>query len=210
MRIAFLAAVVALPLAAASVAAPPPPSAWTVGPIVYGVSRSPGLPLRPQSARGGAIAVAIPPGPASLRALTFAPGSLAAKRRIVVRYRVEAAPGTAILASSDRRSPGIITLFIQRRGDNWSARGPFETYRWYATFATQTLRPGDEQVMVAPLSANWTAVMTSSARTRPGEFRAALADASAVGVVLGGGDGFGHGVEASAPARLVITDFRIE
>ncbi|GLR48039.1 hypothetical protein [Sphingomonas astaxanthinifaciens] len=209
MRILSLAALLALPLAAAS-AAPPPPSAWTVGPIVYGVSRSPGLPLRPQRAAGGAIAVAIPPAPYSLHGLTFAPGSLAGKRRIVMRYRVEAAPGTALIATSDHRSPGIITLFLQRRGDDWSAQGLFETYRWYATFATQTLRPGAEQTMVAPLNANWTAVMTSSARTRPAEFRAALADASAVGVVLGGGDGFGHGVEASAPARLVITDFRIE
>jgi hypothetical protein len=28
--------------------------------------------------------------------------------------------------------------------------------------------------------------------------------------VLGGGDGYGHGVFATGPARLIVTDFRVE
>ena len=52
--------------------------------------------------------------------------------------------------------------------------------------------------------------MTSSARTNPAGFRAALAEADQVGFVLGGGDGFGHGVYATGPARLVVTEFRVE
>ncbi len=104
----------------------------------------------------------------------------------------------------------MITLYFQRGGDNWSARGLFETYRWYATFATKSpIRPG-EHVMVAPLSANWTAIQSSSARNNPAAFREALADADEVGFVLGGGDGFGHGVFATGPARLTVTDFRVE
>jgi hypothetical protein len=106
--------------------------------------------------------------------------------------------------------PSIITLYFQRGGDNWSGRRRFETYRWYATFASQSpIRPG-EHVMIAPLDGNWTAVETSSARTQPAAFRDAIADADQVGFVLGGGDGYGHGVFATGPARLIVTEFRVE
>ena len=54
------------------------------------------------------------------------------------------------------------------------------------------------------------AVMTSSADSNPDAFRDALANADQVGFVLGGGDGYGHGVFATGQARLVVTDFRIE
>jgi hypothetical protein len=104
----------------------------------------------------------------------------------------------------------MITLYFQRRGDNWSGRGPFEAYRWYATFASQSPISAGEHEMVAPLSGNWTAVERSSARSNPAAFQAALADAGQVGFVLGGGDGYGHGIFATGPARLVVTDFRVE
>ena len=191
-------------------AAPPPPSVWTVGPIVNGRSVSRGLPLRPERGPGHSIAVRIPTAPGSLHGLTLVPGDLSRARRLVLRYRVETAPGVWVEPRTGPGLPPLITFYLQRRGDNWSARGPFETYRWYAGFATQTLSPGGERTMVAPLDGNWTAVLTSSARSSPQAFRAALRDAGAVGIVLGGGDGLGHGIQASGPARLVITEFRIE
>jgi hypothetical protein len=64
--------------------------------------------------------------------------------------------------------------------------------------------------MVVPLNGNWTAVETSSARTNPEGFRDAVANADQVGFVLGGGDGYGHGVYATGRARLVVTEFRVE
>lgn len=104
----------------------------------------------------------------------------------------------------------MITPYFQRSGDNWSGRGRFEAYRWYATFATHApIRPGTNEI-VAPLDGLWTAVETSSARTNPAAFQAALARADQVGFVLGGGDGYGHGVFATGPARLIVTDFRVE
>jgi hypothetical protein len=185
------------------------PQSWVVGPFVRGRNYSKGVPLHPIARRGGGWHVDLPGAPGSVHAVTFRHGPLAGKRRIVMRYRIEAARGARILAASDGRSGGAITLYFQRRGDNWSGRGRFETYRWYATFATQSPTPGDH-VMVASLDGPWTAVEGSRALTSAAAFRAALADADQVGFVLGGGDGYGHGIFATAPARLVVTDFRVE
>jgi hypothetical protein len=152
------------------------PRVWVVGPIVRGRNYSKGVPLHPTARRGGGWHVDLPRAPGSVHAVTFRHGSLAGKRRIVMRYRVEAARGARILAASDGRSGSMITLYFQRRGDNWTGRGRFETYRWYATFATQApITPGDH-VMVAPLDGAWTAIETSKALTNPAAFRAALAE----------------------------------
>jgi hypothetical protein len=196
--------------AAASAADPMDARAWTIGPFVRGRNHSRGMPLHPTQRRGGGWHIDLPRAPGSVHYVTFRHGSLAGKRRIVMRYRVEMAPGVRIAPRTSPASPSIITLYFQRAGDPWTARGPFETYRWYATFASKMPIEAGEHELVAPLDANWTAVMTSSARSQPRAFRDALAEADQVGFVLGGGDGYGHGVFATGPARLIITDFRVE
>jgi hypothetical protein len=186
------------------------PAAWTIGPVIRGRNHSRGVPLHPSPRRGGGFQIDLPQAPGSVHYVTFSHGPLAGKRRIVMRYRLEAAPGVRLLAASDGRSESMITLYFQRAADNWSGRGRFEAYRWYATFATQTpVTPGDH-LMVAPLDGDWTAVERSSVRTRPAAFRDALAQADQVGFVLGGGDGYGHGVFATGRARLIVTEFRVE
>ena len=186
------------------------PSAWVIGPIIKGRNYSRGMPLHPTPSRNGWWHIDLPRPPGSVHYVTFPHGSLAGKRRIVMRYRVETDRGVRIAPPSDPNGPSIITLYFQRSGDNWSGRGRFETYRWFATFASQSpIRPGEHQI-VAPLNANWTAIETSSARTAPEAFREALANADQVGFVLGGGDGYGHGVFATGRARLTMTDFRVE
>lgn len=184
--------------------------AWTIGPIIRGRNYSRGMPLHPTPLRGGGFAIDLPQAPGSVHYVTFRHGSLAGKRRIVMRYRIEADPGVRIVPRTNPAQASMLTPFFQRSGDNWSARGPYESYRWYGTFATHSpLRPGTFE-MVAPLNGNWTAVETSSARTNPEGFRDAVANADQVGFVLGGGDGYGHGVYATGRARLIVTDFRIE
>ena len=192
--------------------APTMPSAsqWVIGPVIRWRNHSEGVPLHPTPRRGGGWQIDLPQRPSGVHYVTFPLGSLAGKSRIVMRYRIEAAPGVRIVPSTAPAAPSILTLYFQRAGDNWSARGRFEAYRWYASFASHSpLKPGDYEIS-APLDGNWTAVMTSSARTNPAGFRAALAEADQVGFVLGGGDGFGHGVYATGPARLIVTEFRVE
>ena len=186
------------------------PSAWVIGPIIRGQSRSRGMPLHPSPGPGRGWHFEFPQAPGSVHYVTFRHGSLAGKSRIVMRYRIEAATGVRIVPRSSPASPSILTLYFQRAGDTWRGRGPFEAFRWYATFASQMPIVQGEHVIVAPLNANWTAVQTSSARTNPAAFRDAIANADQVGFVLGGGDGFGHGVYATGPARIVVTDFRVE
>lgn len=183
---------------------------WVIGPIIHGRSHSRGMPLQPSSGPGRAWHVDFPQAPGSVHAVTFRHGTLAGKSRIVMRFRVEAAPGVRIVPRTAPALPSILTLYFQRAGDNWSGRGPYEAYRWYATFASRApITPGQHKI-IAPLNANWTAVQSSSARSNPGAFRDALANADQVGFVLGGGDGYGHGVQATGPARLIVTDFRVE
>jgi hypothetical protein len=182
---------------------------WVIGPIIGGRSYSPGMPLHPSPGPGRAWHVELPHQPASLHAVTFRQGSLARMSRIVMRYRIEAAPGVRIEPTTAPGGVGLLTLFFQRSGDNWSARGRYEAYRWYATFATKPMTPGEHEI-VATLNANWTAVQVSSARNNPAGFSDAVINADHVGFVLGGGEGYGKGVFATGPARLVVTDFRVE
>ena len=196
--------------AAVSVAdAAPGPGAWVIGPVIEGRNYSKGMPLHPSPGPNGTWHIDLPRHPGSVHYVTFPHGSLRGKSRIVMRYRIEAAPGTRIEASTAPGTPGIITPFFQRAGDNWTARGRYEKYRWYGTFATQQLRRGEHQI-VAPLNARWTAVETSNAHSDRAAFREAMAYADQVGFVLGGGDGYGHGAYATGPARLVVTSFQVE
>lgn len=185
-------------------------SAWEIGPIIRGRNYSHGAALHPAPGKNGSWSFEIPRDPGSVHYVTFPHGSLAGKSRIVMRYRVDMAPGVEIKPITGPLGPSILTLYFQRSGDNWSGRGAYESFRWYATFASQTPIVAGEHTVVAPLNANWTAVQSSSVRTNPRGFADAVANADRVGFVLGGGDGYGHGVFATGPARLTVIDFRVE
>ena len=186
------------------------PIDWDIGPTIRGRNYSQGVPSSIRGGRGGSMRIDLPEAPGSVHYVTFAHGSLAGKRRIVMHYRVELAPGAQIVPLTDPRLPSIITLYFQRGGDDWSGRGRYEGYRWYATFASQMPIAAGDHELVASLDGNWTAVERSSARTDPQAFAEAVAEADQVGFVLGGGDGYGHGVFATGPARLTVLDYRVE
>ena len=106
--------------------------------------------------------------------------------------------------------PGWLSLFIQQRGDNWSARGRYETYRWYSpNDRVTTLRPGVHTLSIG-LEAAGNAVVAWKRSANPAAFEAALANAGNDGLVFGSSSGLGHGVYATGPARFTILDFRIE
>jgi len=199
-------------LAAPAVGAPPA-SAWEIGPIIRGKNYSVNMPLQPMPARGGWTF----DFPSSSRSaghvhyVTFDPGSLDGASRIVVRYRVDAAPGTRFVPQESPELPGTVSLFLQRRGDNWSARGAYDLFRWYAPGeAVQPLSPGTHEMTVSLRDPRWGSVYGKPAGENAAAFEDALANASRVGLVFGSTAARGHGVFATAPARFTLLDFRIE
>ena len=184
------------------------PENWEVGPIINGQNYSVGAPLHPKTHPDGwAIDI---PTPGNVNYITARYGSLSGKHWLRLKLRIETDEGVEIVPKDSPGSPAMITLFFQRSGDDWSGTGKFETYRWWATFATLTpLRAGSFEI-IAPLDQIWTAVQTSSALTKPDAFIDAQLQGDRVGFTFGGGSGYGHGVGATGPARVVVTTFEVE
>lgn len=183
------------------------PTAWEIGPIINGSNYSHGVPLHPvKTVDGWAIDI---PSSDGVHYVTAPCASLEGKSRVSLHYRIEMADGVAIQPVTAPVGPSMLTLYFERAGDNWSGEGKYEAYRWFATFATQTPVTAGEHEITAPLDGEWTAVMTSSASGNPSGFADAKRNAARAGFVLGGGTGYGHGVFATGPARIVVTGFEI-
>lgn len=195
---------------AAAVNAAPPSNAWEIGPIIRGKNYSRGMPLRPSDGPGGA-SFAIP-GPSAadghVHYLTVPTRPLAGARRIVLRYRIDAAPGTRFVPQESPHLPATLSLYFQRAGDGWTTRQP--DWRWYAPAdRTMPLRPGTHTVSIG-LDEDWVAMTGPGAHANRQGFREALEDTARIGFTFGSEGGRGHGVFATAPARFTILDFRVE
>ena len=214
MRDIFKFAALALVATAAGATATPPAADWEIGPVIRGENYSEGMPLRPQATRDG-WAFDFPystKAAGHVHYITFNPGSLAEASRIKVRYRVDADPGTRFVPQEHPHLPGTVSLFFQRRGDNWSAKGRYALFRWYAPVHTvQEIAPGVHEMTVEFDDPRWGSVVggTKSGNS-PRPFQVALANASSIGLVFGSSAARGHGVYATAPARFELLDFDIQ
>lgn len=180
---------------------PPAEQLWRIGPIVDGQNYSADMPLY---VNGNSFDFPLSPG--HVNYITKSISGLSGKTKIVLRYRVEAGTNVKFLPKCCPLSPALgPTLYFQRRGDDWNTDG----WRWWSTFATKTLEPGEYEI-TTNLNENWTSVETMTARANPVEFKEALDNAAQVGFTFGGGDGFGHGVYATGPAKFIIEEFSIE
>ena len=200
--------------ASAALTAAPQGSPWEIGPIIRGKNYSVGMPLRPAPTRSGWF-FDFPVGSREaghVHYVTFDPGRLSEASQIVVRYRVDAAPGTRFVPQEKPNRAGTVSLFLQRRGDNWSARGQYRYFRWYApSHSVREITPGVHEMAVRLDDPEWIAVVGGQrAGDHPEAFRAALAQAGRAGLVFGSSSARGHGVFATAPARFELLSFRIE
>ena len=196
---------------AVATAADPSAQDWSVGPVIRGRNYSVGMApdLRP-GRNGPSFDFPYPSRAAGhVHAVTMPVGSLAGAKRITLTYRIDAAPGVRFYGQ-ENGGPGWLSLFIQQRGDNWTAKGRYQTYRWYSPDERiETLRPGLHTVSIA-LDEEWNAVVAWKRSANPAAFEAALANAGSVGFVFGSTSGLGHGVYATGPAKFTIVDFRID
>lgn len=143
-------------------------------------------------------------GRGQVDALTTAVGPLAAARQITMRYRIDAAPGTRFIADESPNEPATVSLYFQRRGDNWSARGRYASYRWYVPGrAVIPLTPGVHTIRVG-FDEVWTNVYGQPNTQAPGDYAAALTDAARLGVAFGSAGLRSHGVYATGPARFTL------
>lgn len=184
---------------------------WEIGPVIDGENYSKGMPLRP-SLHSEGVSFNFRQPTASMghvNYVTIRLGPLKGKKSIRMRYRIEADPSTNFYPKCCPGKLSTIVLYFQRRGDNWTSEG----WRWWSTFTYhRPLKPGD-YVLEAPLKAtttsNWTSVTGSKALNNPA-YNRAIDNADRVGFTFGGGDGWGHGVYATGPAKFVLKEFVVQ
>jgi len=208
----LLIASIAALTSAAAFASAPAATGWEIGPIIRGKNYSQGMPLTPAPTRTG-WQFDFPVGRAAaghVHYVTFRPAPIRPGSRITVRYRVDAKPGTRFVPQETPDRPATVSLYFQRRGDTWSAKGRYEHYRWYAPDATvQQIAPGEHQISITLDDPAWISVLGRTAGDNPGALEAALADIDRIGLVFGSAAARGHGVYASAPARFTLLNFSI-
>lgn len=194
----------------AAISAMPAASAWEIGPWVRGRNYSVGMPAQPSPAPGGGLAMEFPvAGRGQVDALTTTIGPLASMRRITVRYRIDAAPGTRFVADEMPGETATVSLYFQQHGDNWSGRGRYASYRWYApTRAVLPLTAG-VHTMTVSLGETWTNVRGFPNSQDPTGYEAALGDAARIGIAFGSISRRSHGVYATGPARFTLLGFDI-
>jgi len=183
--------------------------AWQIGPVIGSRNYSVGMPLSPIQGPQGwhfdfpyAVVEA-----GHVHYLTFNHGPLTGKRKIVLRYRIDARPGVRFVSQEHPHLPATLSLYFQRRGDNWKAKGRFEAYRWYSPNENLvSLAPGEHKLEL-DLDDRWISVWGHTAATNPAGFKGAIDEADRVGFVFGSREGRGHGVYATGPARFTVLSF---
>ena len=222
MRIMIVASALCTVALSAAVASMPPAAGpvqtsanavtdWTIGPAIRGRNYSQGMPLHPTMGRSGPyFDFPYPSADAGhVHYITQNIGPIPNARAISLRYRIDAAPGTRFVPQEYPDRDAILSLYIQRRGDNWLAKGDYQFYRWYSpTARVVDLEPG-VHVLTINMDENWVPVLGGTSQQYPEAFRDALAHADKVGFVMGSAGGRGHGVFAPAPARFTVLDFSV-
>jgi hypothetical protein len=203
LRLLALAALVLSPVAIA--AAVPPAAQWDIGPWVRGRNYSIGMPAHPEAAQGGAVRFTFPrAGRGEVDALTTPIAPLGRARQITIRYRVDAAPDTRFVAGETPDIPATVSLYFQRGGDDWSARGRMASYRWYAPpAAVIPLAPGERTVTVR-LDDRWTNVNGKPVSDDPQGFAAARQQTAVLGLAFGSAQRRSHGVYATGRASFTL------
>lgn len=96
--------------------------------------------------------------------------------------------------------PATAGLLLQRKGDNGSAAGKYEDYRYFSDLAIP-LTEGEHVVTVPPLTVeHWGGVMGGR---DPAALRAVLGDLESFGIVFGSAGGRGHGVTGTGRITLI-------
>jgi hypothetical protein len=200
-------------LCVAANGAPPPAAEWEIGPVIKGRNYSVGMPLNPTPQRTGwSFQFPNPTVDAGhVHYLTFSHGPMTGKKRIVMRYRIDAARTVRFVPQEHPDLPAKLSLFFQREGDRWNAKGRYGEYRWYSP--GDRLAPvavGTHEIIIRLDDPSWISVWGKPSAQQAAGFSGAIDNADRVGFVLGSAAARGHGVFATGPAKFTVLEFRVE
>lgn len=188
-------------------------SEWEIGPDVRGRNYSVGMPLQPTPAGRTGWSFEFPyphAGVGHVHAVTHRPGPLTNASKIVMRYRIDAAPRVRFAPQETPDQPATVSIYFQRYGDSWSGKRQFEFYRWYAPAQTvKQVARGEYEVTVSLSDPSWISVMGRPVSTNPRAFEAALAQADRIGIAFGSAGARAHGVYSTGPARFTLLQFSV-
>ncbi|MDE0879956.1 MAG: hypothetical protein OSB00_15040 [Sphingomonas bacterium] len=175
---------------------------WSIGPLVHGDNYSRNMPSVPTKLAGGVWSVLIEPG-AELDGVTIARGPVTGS--IFLRYRVT---GDGLYPSEVPGEEPILTVYLQRKGDNWSGAGKYDGYRFYR-IAPLPLTPGEHEAMVPLEAREFVGVSGAGAWDLGSLFTEALASNGRIGLAFGHRHGRMHGVETTEPVIVDLLEWRV-
>lgn len=103
-------------------------------------------------------------------------------------------------------SDPLISVAFQRRGDNWTAEGKYQHYRWYAV-QTNVMVPGRASLTVNFDEPTWTDVYGAGTMLFGDFFEEAKANPSTLFITFGGAGGRSHGVAGPALFKLLSVSY---
>lgn len=165
------------------------------------IEHSPGMPARP-TPQGSGWHFAFPTHPSSHVHYVqwFQPPPLAGAIR--VRFTVT---GGGFVPQEYPDRPALVSLIIQRRGDNWQADDTTRSHRWFSKQAVPLAEGGHELTVLLDVS-EWGDVYNGQ---DAGRFSAALREVENIGLVFGSDGGRGHGVYSQQPSRFTLLSCEI-
>lgn len=176
----------------------PTKTGWHIGPVIGGMSYSPGMPARP-TPQGAGWYFDFPTEPTSHVHYVqwFSPPPLSGS----IRVRL-AVTGGGFVPQEYPDRPALVSLIIQRRGDNWQADTNTVSYRWFSR-QSQVLEPGEYELTVPLDVSEWGDVYNVQDAAR---FAETLREVESIGLVFGSDGGRGHGVYATGPSRFTLLE----
>lgn len=170
--------------------------AWRIGPVIRGQNYSPGMPSHPvPQGKGWYFDFPLDPRFHVHYVQLFNPPRLGSY--IEIAFSVTGGP---FVPQAYPDKPALVSLMIQRKGDDWSAVGPMQAYRWFSK-AALPLEAGEHKLTVPLEVEAWGDVYGGQ---DPQAFADTLKNLDNIAVIFGSNGGRGHGVYATQPSRFTL------
>ena len=174
-----------------------PVNGWELVEAVRGKDVAQGVTLEPN----GALWSATIRSGAELDGVAKRTGPIAPGSTVRVRYRVS---GDGLYAVEAPGANPILTIMVQRAGDDWSAKGERVDYRQYVTATTLPLTPGEHEAEITLAHPCCTNVYGQY-----GSLDQTLAGAQRIWLAFGHWDGRMHGVTSFGETKFELLEWSV-